>query len=360
MKNIFWWLGIVLAVVALWLGSFDIIWQYLFFLRASILMGLLLVALPLFAKYFLPAMLKNLFVLRSKWQLAFVIVSAIAAGVAVILVAIITLRNAHTRFGVARWQEIPELWQYGLAIALSLPVCITTIDLSREKLTNREIWKGAIVGVVASIGLLFAVSFARKWLAANTVLKQLLVDIISLFAKHKTDGYIDSQSGTLARGHLTGVAFLLVGLVVYALVGIFFQPRPKSGRREAPALLYLMLIISVTTLLFGGATFYLDYFRVPVLILFVIFSAIGYRVLGVDHFFELKEDQRKHKEDDDELKNFKQVIKNRLQHQQGDRTLVIVCASGGGIQAAGWTAQVLTGLQELLGKSFTKAISTLR
>jgi Patatin-like phospholipase len=38
---------------------------------------------------------------------------------------------------------------------------------------------------------------------------------------------------------------------------------------------------------------------------------------------------------------------------------VVVTASGGGIHAAGWTTQVLTGLQELLGSEFTKSIGLI-
>ncbi|NCR41953.1 MAG: hypothetical protein GPJ21_20255 [Microcystis aeruginosa W13-11] len=37
----------------------------------------------------------------------------------------------------------------------------------------------------------------------------------------------------------------------------------------------------------------------------------------------------------------------------------MVAASGGGIQAAGWTVQVLNGLQEELGYSFTQAIGLI-
>jgi hypothetical protein len=37
----------------------------------------------------------------------------------------------------------------------------------------------------------------------------------------------------------------------------------------------------------------------------------------------------------------------------------VVTASGGGIQAAGWTAQVLAGLQCWLGEDFTKSIGLI-
>jgi hypothetical protein len=63
------WTFIVLALVIGWLLVPATFWQYLFFLRVPILMGLLLLILPAIAKFILPGMLKNLFVLRGIWQL---------------------------------------------------------------------------------------------------------------------------------------------------------------------------------------------------------------------------------------------------------------------------------------------------
>jgi len=44
---------------------------------------------------------------------------------------------------------------------------------------------------------------------------------------------------------------------------------------------------------------------------------------------------------------------------EDDRTLVVVCASGGGIQASAWTARVLTGLQTRYGDDFARAIGLI-
>jgi hypothetical protein len=362
-KAIFLWIGIVLAVVASWLITPESIWGYLFFERIPILIGLFLVALPLIAKFGLPAVLKNLFVLRGRWQLTFVIVSAVTAGLAIILTASIILANASARFSIPKLIEIPEFWQYGLAIAISLPICITATDLSKEKLEDRERWIGLLTGGILSVLLLSAVNWARQWLDSSAFFKKLIINVIIFFGKQETGGYID-KSGELATGQLTAVAFLLVGLIVYVLVGFIFKPRSISDRSEAPALLFVMLIVTVITFLLTGATFYFDYFRVPSLLLFLIISAMSYYAFGVDHFFQLVRDKNEYLNkgsENDELRNFADVLDKRLlQDQTGEgRTLVVVCASGGGIQASGWTVQVLTGLQELLGKSFTQSIGLI-
>ena len=83
MKNkIFLWLVIVIVVVTVWLLSPNIFWQYVFFLRIPLLMGVLLLALPAIAEFLLPAVLKNLFVLRGIWQIAFTILGATVAELA--------------------------------------------------------------------------------------------------------------------------------------------------------------------------------------------------------------------------------------------------------------------------------------
>lgn len=359
MKKLIWFV-VVLAAIAIWLITPENVWQYIFFLRQPILMGLLLLLLPKLAKDWLSAMLKNLFVLRSQWQLAAVIVSAIAAGISVVLVASIILYNSPARFGVPAAIEISDFWQYAIAIGLSSYICFVTIELSQEKLTQDETKRGIVIGVLFSSGLVLLTSLLKNWLATNALFKQKAASLLSL-VKHGTEGYINSQSHELTTGHLTAIAFLVIGGIVYIAVGLIFNPKSKSTRPEAPALFYLLLIVSMATLFYGGATFYFDYFRVPVFIILLGFSAFSYYTLGVNHYFKLDnlaENQDNQKTINTEATDFKQVLDKRLEHQIGDRTLVIVCASGGGIQAAGWTAQVLTGLQdrELLGKSFTKAI----
>jgi hypothetical protein len=360
MKNILLWIGIVLAVLLGWLGVPNTFWQYVFFLRVPIFMGLLLFALPLIAKFLLPAMLKNLFVLRGRWQLAFTILGASAAGMAVILVSHIILHNAPDRFNLPELRKIPKLWQYLGAIALALPTWIAATDLSQEELKDKR-WTGFLVGLLASVFFLLAFEWTRIWLAANDFFNQLFIAFISLLAKQSANGYLDPTTGELTADHINAFAFFFVLLSVYLFIFIAFKPRPTSRQREAPALFYVMLLVSVATLFLGSLTFYFDYFRVSVLFFWLLISAGMYWVFGVEHFFELKEDTLKNKSTDQQLKDFKTVIDKRLQHQNQEKTLVVVCASGGGIQAAGWTTQVLTGLQheELLGTSFTKAIGLI-
>lgn len=359
------WLGAVLIALLLWLNTPDAVWRYGFYLRVPLLMGLLLMGLPVLALTWLRAMLRNLFVLRGPWQMAFVIVSAIMAGTSVLMVANIILRNAPARFGVPEWITLSEFWQYALAIVLGLPVCITAIVLSKERLDITQLSAdheqpkrqtrliGVAIGAALSLGLLFAISHMRHWLEANKPFNQFLLNLIAFVTKQETQGYIDPKTSELAAGHLTALAFWLIGLLIYGFIAWRFQPKPLAHRSEAPALLYVMLLFSGITVMFGGMTFFFDFYRLLPIVLVLVGSAISYGLFNVDHFFKLKPLPNQYPAE--MLADFGAVLKRRLNHQTGEKTLVLVCASGGGIQAAAWTVQVLTGLQTLLGPSFTQA-----
>ena len=379
-NNILMWIALVIVGLGIWLLIPATFWQYLFFLRVPILMGLLLFFLPVIAKFLLPAMLKNLFVLRGIWQIAFTILGATIAGIAVTFTLFTILDNAPARFGLPSLPTISSLWYYGLAIALALPTTFTIIDLSQEELEKRK-WKGVgarwwglLVGILFSTLFLFAFKGIRHFLATQEFSGQLLVQVMSFLAKHATAGYID-QTGNLANAHINAFAFFLTLLIGYSLIFKIYQPRSVRTQGEAAALLYLILLVAIATLFLGSLTFYFDYFRVSILLFWLLITVLMYWWFRVEHFFQLKEDDLKNKNTNSQLKDFKTVIDKRLEKlkiyletdcqknltEEQERTLVVVCASGGGIQAAGWTAQVLTGLQEddLLGKSFTKAIGLI-
>ena len=372
-RQILLWLVIVAVVVAGWLLLPNIFWQYAFFLRIPLLMGVLLLALPAIAEFFLPAMLKNLFVLRGIWQVAFTILGATVAGMAVTFVVAMIIDNAPARFGVPPLPTISPFWYYVLAITLILPTTLAVTDLSEEEIGNKR-WRGLFLGISFGVIFLFLFKLTRNFLALNNSpnplvvkiisgLNQYLVKVISLLARPSSAaGYIDPQTGNLTNANINAFAFFAILLVVYLIVFRLYRPSSESSKtkQEAPALLYVMLLISIATLFLGSLTFFFDYSRVSVLFFWLVITGLTYGLLNVDHFFILKEAPKQPQGATD----FTDLLQKRLDKQDlkeplAKHTLVVVCASGGGIQAAGWTAQVLTGLQQVLGESFTKAIGLI-
>ncbi|MEH2051781.1 hypothetical protein [Nostoc sp.] len=350
-------LWLVLAFLILMLQNFYSVLQYIFFLRVPIIVGLLLLFLPTISvNTGLSAMLKNLFVLRANNQLVLVIGGAVLAGLATIQVFDIILYNSHLRFDVPQQQEIPEFIQYLIAIILSLPIAIKATQLSKKEIQEADrSWEGwgIIFGIIAGALLLITNYFNKHFFESNQFLKQVLLKIIYFFPERIQRGYVD-VNGNLSYGIAAITVFSLFLLIVYGLGYFILKPRPISNRFEAPALFYITLILSVIVVWIGGISYFVDVSRIPTVLLFLAISSISYAIFQVDHFYKiyLKNDWLKPTKE-----KWINVISQRLKNQQTeDKTLVVVCASGGGIQASGWTAKVLTGLQQELGSKFTKAI----
>jgi len=358
MNNIIRWLIIVTILALIWLLIPSVVWQYLFFLRIPLLTGILLLMLPFLAIWVLPNVLKNLFVLRGIWQVAFTILGATVAGMAVTFVANIILAQGPNRFFGNNAETLTIqikaidlitmelLWLYPLAIILALPTIVAITYLSKQEI-DQQVWPGLILGISFSGIFLYLFDLTKELIESDTTFNMFAVKILSFFAKDSTAGYI--KNGRLDGDHLEALAFLIVLTVVYVAVFQLYQPR-STTRNEAAALFYVTLLIAIATLFLGSLTFFFDYWRMSVLLFWLVIAGLMYWLLNVDHFFELKE-----KSQEESVLDLKQAIEKRLYKN----TLVIVCARGGGIQAAGWTVQVLNGLQNVLGDSFPKAISLI-
>ncbi len=354
-NGILLWVG--LAFLGLMLQNFYNVLQYIFFLRVPIIVGLLLLLLPTISvNTGLSAMLKNLFILRANNQLVLVIGGAVLAGLATIEVFDIILYNSHLRFDVPQHQGIPEFLQYLIAIVLSLPIVIKVIQLSKKEIKEgNHGWEGwgIIFGVVAGAFLIITTHFAKIFFKSNQLLEQVLLKIISFLPGRIQRGYIDGSSN-LSYGIAEIAVFSIFLLILYGLGYLIFKPRPIRNRFEVPALFYITLILSIMVVWIGGISFFNDVSRVPTLLLFLVVSSASYTIFKVDHFYKMFLNNSWLKPTEEKWIN---IISQRLNNQQSeDKTLVVVCASGGGIQASGWTTKVLTGLQEELGSEFTKAI----
>ncbi|NEP56775.1 MAG: patatin-like phospholipase family protein [Symploca sp. SIO2G7] len=411
-------LGIVL-LVALLIALFD---QYIYYLRIPILGILFLVLLPLISR---SSMLRNLFIFHNKWQLVLVIAAVPIAGLAITNIFDTILSEAPTRFNFtppSGWELVTTILSRENAITVSplngltlkieplkdifavlLGSLISITAISRSKKdselsrylnnenpqTNKNpsewLLPGVLIGLLLAIVFIFLVNVSTNLINDyikndRTYWEQQVINVINLLPQEARKGYL-TQSGGLTPSHVGNLGFLLVVSLVYIGSGIWgrsllLQQPSNNGQTteeekfNVPALFYLMLITAGLILLFGALTFFLDYYLVPVLLVFLIFSALMYRLFNVDHYYQLKRSEKNNpviSEENQAIADFKQALQQRLAYQgEENRTLVVVCASGGGIQAAGWTVQVLTGLQQALdeekpglGTKFTKSIGLI-
>lgn len=385
--------------------------QYIFYLRLPLLAVLLLFLL---LPKILRSLLRNIFVMN-KWQQVFLsIVSVLLAGRSIIVVINSILENAPNRFNIPVVPILAFPWDYVCSIVLAIPMIWEIISqTSREK--NLSIWskadlttkeryekelvsrEGLFIGIFIGFLSAFIIFIADKMFLSILEIFKIPISAIIIFIIDKIflssleifkktistitpsswhwfdsghldlgkSGYFYQQDGQwiLASGHLAGLSFFLIALLLFFAVGYYFQPGRSSSpvRIEAPIIIYMMALLAIVVPLLSTMTFALDQSRFPVILTAICFLAVSYGTWQVDYYFGLEKSEEK--SDKNNLGDFETAITKRLQFQDSKgeegRTLVVITASGGGIHAAGWTAQVLAGLQDLLGADFTRSIGLI-
>ena len=126
----------------------------------------------------------------------------------------------------------------------------------------------------------------------------------------------------------------LVTVLIYFMIGLGDFFRLMDGEPLViPTLAYVMLLAMLLCWGFSGLAFYFDRYRIPVLIPLVALLFITSRLSSADYLYPVIEPE--------------QASGNTTANAaaSGD-AIIVVAANGGGIQAAAWTARVLTGLEE--------------
>jgi hypothetical protein len=371
---------------------------FLFPLRVPIVFGFILFLFPFLANTRASALFQNLFFMRGPWQLASV--TAISTMTALMvsftseqiflknpsLVAEISKMTALMvsleiflklpSLSIQSWLSSIQSWlpmRYVVAIILVLPTWIFVWWRSRSELEENltvsisrrlGVSGGFTIFIVWLVSILGGLGVSRGFIIfivwLGSFLKEFSTENLETFQQIPALGQYISQR---SEEDFLGFALGFCGLLIYVLVIYLFKPGKKkiSFLGDAPALLYALLLIWILTGVLGVLTSNLDSFHFPVVLCLIGLSGLMYLLLDVDHYFKVVKIEDPSSEDKpEEKKDFKKAIKKRLEKQPlGNKTLVVVAASGGGIQAAGWTVQVLNGLQEELGPSFTQAIGLI-
>ena len=394
----------------------DYLRECVFYLRVPIISAILIFLL--FPIIILNSLLRNVLIMTKWEQVSLGIISILLTGRSIVVVANAILENAPTRFGIAVPPTFIFPWDYGCPIILGLPLILGIIwqtyhenkfekwaeidskikSRYEQQLVKRDdLLLGCLVGFFGD-GVIFVIDkllllvleyfkspisalFLTLWKAFEIVISALFSTLLPWIKLEPSDlsssGYFYPQEDKwlLASGHLAGLSFFLISLILFFVIGYFFRPNYKSdsAKGEAPVIIYMMAFLAIVVPLLATMTFALDLSGFPVVVTAICFVAVSYWLWDVDYYFGLKPSPDK---DQTNLGNFETAVERRLKLQgdfetavgnrlklQGskerDRTLVVVTASGGGIHAAGWTAQVLTGLQDWLGADFTKSIGLI-
>ena len=156
-------------------------------------------------------------------------------------------------------------------------------------------------------------------------------------------GILDATGAAprLRSGHEMATIALGLFLLIYGLLGVGFSPAWATPESQPAALFFLLLLLTVLTWLFSGASFFLDRTRLPVFTTLLAISLLT-GTIGTDHKFALVE-----KNSTEGKISPSTVIKEwKRARSKGRKTALVVATAGGGIRAAAWTEEVMTRLEE--------------
>ena len=155
------------------------------------------------------------------------------------------------------------------------------------------------------------------------------------YVSHDEEGRVVS----IQPGHVMALALLALTLIAYLLIGWADFRRLKNGEPPlVPTLSHVLLLAILLCWLLSSAAFFLDRYRIPVLVPVLLWLGITAVLPWSDYFYPVKERG--------------QMTQSALSETAPrgepptDDSIIVVAANGGGIQAAAWTARVLTGLEQ--------------
>jgi hypothetical protein len=244
-----------------------------------------------------------------------------------------------TRYKVVSKSAAPtieRIWTTLLVLGLGFNV------LTAIRVSEKELWWQILAGMLISIGLArviqrWVMPKVEKYLSKGWLLRRMKA--LGLDEEHGEHGYVgtDAQGEEIIeRGHAAAFAFSVVLLVAYLF--LIHQP--------IPALVTVMMVAATVVLALGAATFFLDCYRVPLLVAILVYCAIMALWWQNDHYYRVWP-----------LADPSAAPANATPHQviaeamKQQRPIVVVASAGGGIQATAWTTATLHRIGEELEKA---------
>lgn len=294
-------------------------------------------------------------------------------AVPLVIVAALNMYGWHSLY----WSSSPHprrlLLAHGFAAGLGFAAAFSVLVLAsylEDFLSAPPI--AAVVPVAAPLYLLFApaqLTFRRKaerpeaiesWLKARW--RAIAGRIIAKVPEEHGRGYIEYRKTEfkdpenpdkflwagvrIHAGQLLALSFLILSALVYLYEYVYFfvllRLPPFWERTRPSALAYLLLLLIAVGWVLALVGFLLDRYRIPTLALLAVISVLVNLVSDTDHYFPLERGAPTRS-----LSPADAVRFWLARHPEPAKPpLVAVAAAGGGIQAAAWTARVLTGLAE--------------
>jgi hypothetical protein len=346
-------------------------WQYLFFLRVPLLVGLFLAGFPIIVCVNGSTVFENWF------ELDF-------AGLVITTFLSLLLAWIVMHMGFLLYEYVPGRtclpWRRKDKPTLESDRCKDKKDINKywgwaKKKSYRLFVFGFMAFPLAAVNLIKTELsfFAGLGAVAVGLLVALLVPGLARFihiseylrTSKRWKSFIDMGDRFFRRQRLEvegvgytwekGLAFLLAVIVLY-IVGFFFLDPGSWGQEYVPAIAYVLVLMMLMVALLSVLTLVLDRFRIPLLTALLVLGIFGHSSSGKDHFYPvqpagdaravLEESMQKDPADSEWLLAFER--RNKSNNGEPLPYVVIVAASGGGITAARWSTEVLANITKEL------------
>jgi hypothetical protein len=359
--------------------------EYTYLLRFPFAFGLiLLVALP--AGFFAaPSIFLGLFDAPSFVSYILVVWASLQLAWTVMATTRLVLAYGRDRFpGLAEIHLQPVGPRTVVVFALLALPCIVLTMLASLDVPAWKLAAGTVVGTGLALGVLFAATLLYQALERSS--RNTAADVLPAFGKYGvaykavlsrkpvapdaeqrrsfipravdqigTFQGLDLRAGIwddrgLRSGHVLAGSIVVVLLVIYAILGAVFFPGWRTPEQQPAALFYVLFLLTLLTWVLAGVAFFLDKLRLPVFASILLFSLLTGSA-GTDHEFSMKPGPNPQ-----DLSPAALIKQWQSGPRRNSHRLTVVSTAGGGIRAAAWTAEVLTGLQEACGPQFTSSV----
>jgi hypothetical protein len=273
--------------------------------------------------------------------------AALLAGTSMGVSARLVVCNAHMRFRAAPVALGPVLELLFRLIPLAAYVAVMWTALSRSTAPVA----GESLGIAGGGVLWFVLTFTVPDFVSSPrriAFRQRMAARMPL----NEPGYLEPHAATptLEARHLFATYQLSLAIGAYVSYGVFslMDLSFAGGRFFAPTLSLVLLLLTLICWGLSGVAFFLDRYRIPLLLPLALLILAGGLFKRSDYYYQglpLPTQARQSLTPADVLKS------------QPNTPILLVATTGGGIQAAGWTARVLTALNEqTTGVSFSRSV----
>ncbi len=361
--------------------------QYVYLLRVPILVGATLFALPFVSLYIFPQLLANLFVLEL-WNIFWTMMASVILAWSILVVFRVVLLNGLERFGVRQALTQDKISWRALVCSESLivPILVGTVFsnaqaenaktiLMRLGIAGASILAAHVVGFVALLAAVFLspqyripaqerfpgfawmrnlLKLAYECQFTSPEVRERWGNRFKALPMAFRAGYFDAHTGLPYPGQLLTFMLLICTFTLYLVVGRLKQAR-LGNEFGVPAVAYVILLLILANWILAITAFFLDRYRIPLLSALLVLIVVGNLAPQSDHYFALRPGSPAMPVDPESVLTAPSRIVRDDAHPRGRVT--VIATAGGGIQAAAWTAQVLTGLErELRERSADKPV----